>query len=355
MTAEPQALAVVRVQGAPPELLAVEQMAKERKDLIRKTLAPGATPAELDLFIYDCLRRGTHPLDRMIHFTKRGDKYTPITSIDYMRSQAGETGDHAGTDDAEFVESEPYPKSAKITVYRITQGQRYGYGATARWSEYYPGDGAPGFMWRKMPHVMLAKVAEALALRKAFPRQLGGLYAREELAQAGVPSGAVEVVESLPAALRVCLRCPATAEPESDFCATCNRLMAERLADDALASAGLKPVPSAEAEQDAGRAGPAAAPPDGARPSVKPPAPESVGDVRAERNRVFAMLNFHGWQTGHAGRPDRLALYSRVLGRPVKEADAKKMTAQEWRQIGETVRMENEPPIDDAPPMGVAP
>lgn len=157
---------------------------KEQIELIRKTVASGATDTELQLFLYDCQRRGIHPLDRLLHFTKRGGKYTPVTSIDFMRSQAAMSGEMAGSDDATFGVSsgdEAHPPSATVTVYRLTNGQRFAYTATARWSEYCP-DNAQ--MWKRMPHTMLAKCAEALALRKAFPQQLAGLYAKEELDQA---------------------------------------------------------------------------------------------------------------------------------------------------------------------------
>ena len=167
----------------------------EQLDLIKRTVANGATDAELKLFLFDCARRGVHPLDKLLHFTKRGGKYTPVTSIDFMRSQAAMTGEMAGSDDAviNFTEDDAgkvvwASASATVTVYRLTQGQRYAYSATARWAEYYPGE-AGGSMWRKMPNTMLGKCAEALALRKAFPQQLAGLYAREEMEQASEPTG----------------------------------------------------------------------------------------------------------------------------------------------------------------------
>lgn len=159
---------------------------EDQLDLIKRTVAKDATNDELKLFFYDCQRRGVHPLDKLLHFTKRDGKYTPVTSIDFMRSQASDSGEYAGNDDAQFLLSEETqrPIEAHITVYRMVQGQRCPFTATARWSEYFPGD-KQGFMWRKMPHTMLGKCAEALALRKAFPRQLAGLYERSEMDQAG--------------------------------------------------------------------------------------------------------------------------------------------------------------------------
>ena len=164
--------------------LATIVVSEDQIALVKRTLAQGATDEELRLFLYDCQRNGVHPLDRMLHFTKRGGRYTPITSIDLMRTRAAETGECAGIDDAVFPpDDDGLPKSATVTVYRLTDGKPYPYRATARWTEYYPGD-QQGHMWRKMPHTMLGKCAEALALRKAFPKQLQGLYAREEMDQA---------------------------------------------------------------------------------------------------------------------------------------------------------------------------
>jgi phage recombination protein Bet len=170
-----------RPTAAPP---AIATVTSSELDLVKRTVAQGATDAELKLYLYDCQRQGVHPLDRLLHFTKRGNKYTPVTSIDLMRIRASETGEYAGSDDAAFQAGASEPiHAATVTVWRLVQGTRCPFTATARWSEYYPGEQS-GHMWRKMPHTMLAKCAEALALRKGFPRQLAGLYAKEELDQA---------------------------------------------------------------------------------------------------------------------------------------------------------------------------
>ena len=166
----------------------VPAVTPDQLDLIRHTVAKDATPDELKLYLYDCARQGVHPLDKLIHFTKRKGKYTPITSIDLMRMRAADTGEYAGNDQAEFFGT-PRQAGFKATarVWRLVSGQRVPFTRDARWEEYCPPSGTTGegdAMWRKMPHIMLAKCAEAQALRAGFPRQLHGLYAAEEMEQA---------------------------------------------------------------------------------------------------------------------------------------------------------------------------
>lgn len=176
-------------------------MPADLKQIVRDTVFPDATDAELALFAHDCARQGVHPLDRLLHpqvRTSQGKRrYVAVTSIDLMRSRAADTGEHAGTDDAEYGPCRDatgavvdagmpgaVPESAKVTVHRIVNGTRCSFSATARWLEYVP-EAPADRMWRKMPFLMLAKCAEALALRKAFPRQLNGMYEQAEMAQAG--------------------------------------------------------------------------------------------------------------------------------------------------------------------------
>lgn len=157
---------------------------QEQIELIKRTVAKDATNDELKLFLIVAARSGLDPFSRQIHFVKRKGQGTFQTGIDGYRAIAERSRSLAGIDDPIYdTEDEAHPNKASVTVYRLIDGIKSSFTASARWNEYVPGPGQD-FMWRKMPYLMLGKVAEALALRKAFPNDLSGLYTHEEMAQA---------------------------------------------------------------------------------------------------------------------------------------------------------------------------
>lgn len=171
---------------------------REQVELIKTNIAKGASDNELTVFLLTCKRVGLDPWSRQIYLIPRWDKVagrevrTPQFSIDGFRAIAARTSEHGGTDDAIFdSEASPEPNKASVTVYRVVQGVRHPFTATARWSEYAQtykdqktGEDKLSPMWKKMPYLMLAKCAESQALRKAFPQELSGLYTVDEMAQA---------------------------------------------------------------------------------------------------------------------------------------------------------------------------
>lgn len=158
----------------------------EQVALIKSQIAPKATDDELKLFLYQARRTGLDPLARQIYAIHRWsgmhkrEVMNIQTSIDGFRVIAERSGDYAGQDEPVFIhdDKELY---CKVTVYRFRGELRYPAAVgVAYWSEYNAG----GPMWGKMPHTMLSKCAEAVALRKAYPQDLSGLYTSEEMSQA---------------------------------------------------------------------------------------------------------------------------------------------------------------------------
>jgi phage recombination protein Bet len=162
---------------------------QDRADVIRQTVAPDANDQELGVFFEQCVRLGLDPVIRQAYLIKRQGRATLQVGIDGLRSIADRTGNYVGSDDPVFVDDEQgKPLSATVTVWKWVHGQRCPFSATARFDEYT----ANTPIWSQKPHVMIAKCAEALALRKAFPSQMEGAYVTEEMDQLDYEPKAVQ-------------------------------------------------------------------------------------------------------------------------------------------------------------------
>jgi len=165
------------------------EIAPVRKiEAMRDLIAPGCNATEVELFASVCNRVGLDPFARQIYAIKRGGRMTVQTSIDGFRLIAERTGKYRGQTPVEWCGpdgewrdvwlEDRAPSAARVGVMR--EGFAQPLCAVARTKSYKSGP-----MWDKMPEVMIAKVAEALALRKAFPQDLSGLYTSDEMDQAG--------------------------------------------------------------------------------------------------------------------------------------------------------------------------
>lgn len=178
----------------------------EQMDLLKRTYAnEGLSQDEFMLFAYQATRSGLDPMARQIYVTK-GKSYTKRdgtkvegkmtvgTTIDGLRLIAERTGKYQGQTEPVWVANDTITSSnnpakleyAKVGVYR--DGFKEPCYGIAFWDEYAQkgknsNNGGEYLIgnWAKMPRLMLAKCAEALALRKAFPQELSGLYTNDEM------------------------------------------------------------------------------------------------------------------------------------------------------------------------------
>lgn len=169
-----------------------------------------ASQGDLAVFFHEVQRTGLDPFARQIYMIGRRTKvdgqcvtkYTIQTGIDGFRLIARRAADRSheafgepvtawcGADAVwreAWLDAKHPPLAAKVVVQR-GQGTFTGVATL----EEYQGtrkvkdqDGSwrtePTSMWKSKPAIMLAKCAEALALRKAFPQDLSGLYGDDEI------------------------------------------------------------------------------------------------------------------------------------------------------------------------------
>lgn len=130
--------------------------------------------------------------------------------ISEIRTTAARTGEYAGIDEVVFgpmIEREfvgekdkwekgknagseklsktvRFPEWASVVVYRWVKGHKAAFHTKIFWEETYAAIGkteVPNDMWGKRPRGQFDKCVEAAALRKAFPEEVGSMYAAEEM------------------------------------------------------------------------------------------------------------------------------------------------------------------------------
>lgn len=175
----------------------------EQVDLIKRTICKGATDDELQMFMYQCNKVQLDPFSRQIWSIERKSKNdkgqweatrTCQVSIDGLRLIAERSGKYEGQtapqwcgSDGKWVDVwtqiEP-PIAARVGIHKT--GFKEPLYAIARFSSYAQRktDGTPTRFWNTMPDLMLSKCAESLALRKAFPLELSGIYTPDEMGSA---------------------------------------------------------------------------------------------------------------------------------------------------------------------------
>jgi|SRR5215207_3468878 len=195
--------------------------------LIKRTVAADTTDDEFDLFIAMAKGLKLDPRRRQIYavvYSKKDPKkrrMSIIVGIDGFRTVAARTGDYRPDDEEPSYEIDPALKGpinpaglvkATVKVFKHAHGAWFPAVASAYWEEYAPieeewaedlesgkrkrtGQKKLGGKWGTMPRLMLAKVAEALALRKAWPDDFSNIYAEEEMDRTTIELTATELLE----------------------------------------------------------------------------------------------------------------------------------------------------------------
>lgn len=206
-------MSLAHVDHQPPTLPG--QLTESALATLKATIAHDLTDPELELFAAVCERTGLDPFVKQIYAIKRTsrrkvrgnwieeDTLTFQTAIDGYRTIAKRSGQYGGQDAAEWcgsdgawtdvwLSSEP-PVAARVAVWRKDVPRPFvGVARFDAYADRWPAKdgqdkGDLRNLWKTMPDNQIAKCAEALALRKAFPNDLSGIYVTEEMDQAAVP------------------------------------------------------------------------------------------------------------------------------------------------------------------------
>lgn len=185
------------VPAQPQALANRQQFSGEEIQVIKNTICRGASDTELGLFLATCKSTGLNPFMKQIHCVMRnvntGSREKPswqkqmtiVVGVDGYRVVRDRLVDRDGNSYFDGMEGPQWsndgvnwldawfdtkpPKLARVAIYR--KGIARPFVAQARWDAY----NQKNAMWEAMGPEQLAKCAEVLALRRAFPADMGAL------------------------------------------------------------------------------------------------------------------------------------------------------------------------------------
>lgn len=159
-----------------------DKFTPDQVKIIRNMIAPSLTEDEFKMFLEIALKTRLNPITKQIYAMKMNGRLIVMASIDGLRVIADRTSCYA-PGKASTYEHDDKGNLIAATAYvqKLTRdGTWHEVSATAYNCEYNKKQN----LWNTMPRVMLAKCAESLALRKAFPAETCNLYTEEEMDQA---------------------------------------------------------------------------------------------------------------------------------------------------------------------------
>lgn len=191
-----------------PAIIAEAGITQDRYRVLKEAVFPGASDEGIALAMAYCKERGLDILKKHVHIVKvwnasLGKEVEGIwPGIAEARSTAARTGTYAGSSEPVYgeeivmdfptidpktrqqsIKTVAFPKWCKVTVYKLLGSVKCEYTSKVFWLEEAKKTrtGAPNSMWADRPYGQIAKVAEASALRKGFPEELGGDITKEEV------------------------------------------------------------------------------------------------------------------------------------------------------------------------------
>lgn len=181
----------------------ISRMPKKTVELVKNTVAKGASDRELALFLYLSHRYGLDPLLNEIYFAKMRDPKTGIRRPVFIVSRDGylkvamrnpdfqgltsgvvREGDEFEIDSTKGVVKHKFGSERGKIIGAWARGVRKGFDpfiAFVDFEEYYRPN---SLSWQKFPSAMIQKVAEVFVLRRLY--NLSGITSLEESESMGV-------------------------------------------------------------------------------------------------------------------------------------------------------------------------